>query len=144
MDINVHSIDVLAVTCSRDGTMASIFGTATINGAGSFVYRIDLKDLGEPGTTDTYRIRLITGYDSRGIRVDTTTEAGPPGPPRCLSGTGNYTPGMDRRSALVLLAVFGSGVFLAGMELLVTAVALPSILADLADPTAGSAWVELR
>ena len=64
VDINVHSIDVLAVTCSRDGTMASIFGTASINGAGSFVYRIDLKDLGEPGTTDTYRIRLITGYDS--------------------------------------------------------------------------------
>ena len=61
-----------------------------------------------------------------------------------MSGTGNYTPGMDRRSALVLLAVFGSGVFLAGMELLVTAVALPSILADLADPTSGSAWVELR
>src|SRR6478752_1886964 len=73
-----------------------------------------------------------------------TTEAGPPGPPRCVSGTDNYTPGMDRRSALVLLAVFGSGVFLAGMELLVTAVALPSILADLADPNSGSAWVELR
>ena len=64
VDINVHSIDVRAVLCSRDGTMASIFGTATINGAGSFVYRIDVKDLGEPGKTDTYRIRLITGYDS--------------------------------------------------------------------------------
>jgi MFS family permease len=51
---------------------------------------------------------------------------------------------MDRRSALVLLAVFGAGVFLAGLELMVTAVALPSILADLADPTRGSAWVELR
>ena len=34
--------------------------------------------------------------------------------------------------------------FLAGLELMVTAVALPSILADLADPAAGSAWVELR
>jgi hypothetical protein len=64
VDINVHSINVQAVTCSSDGTMASIFGTATINGAGSSVYRIDLKDLGEPGTSDTYRIRLITGYDS--------------------------------------------------------------------------------
>ena len=38
----------------------------------------------------------------------------------------------------------GSGVFLAGLELMVTAVALPSILADLADPTGGSAWIELR
>jgi len=51
---------------------------------------------------------------------------------------------MDRRSAYVLLAVVGAGVFLAGLELMVTAVALPSILADLADPTKGSAWVELR
>ena len=39
---------------------------------------------------------------------------------------------MDRRSAYVLLAVIGVGVFLAGLELMVTAVALPSILADLA------------
>jgi len=51
---------------------------------------------------------------------------------------------MDRRSALVLLAIFGTGVFLAGMELLITAVALPSILDDLADPNGTSAWIELR
>jgi MFS family permease len=51
---------------------------------------------------------------------------------------------MDRRSAYVLLAVIGAGVFLAGLELMVTAVALPSILTDLADPGRGSAWVELR
>ncbi len=51
---------------------------------------------------------------------------------------------MDRRSALVLLIVFGTGVFLAGLELMITAVALPSILDDLADPTGGSAWIELR
>jgi hypothetical protein len=63
-DINVHSINVLAVTCSRDGVNASIFGKATINGAGSFDYRIDLKDMAEPGSSDTYRIRLSNGYDS--------------------------------------------------------------------------------
>ena len=51
---------------------------------------------------------------------------------------------MDRRSALVLLAVIGAGVFLAGLELMITAVALPSILADLAAPNGGSAWIELR
>ncbi len=45
---------------------------------------------------------------------------------------------MDRRSRLVLLAVLGAGVFLAGLELMVTAVALPSIVADLAS------WTELR
>jgi len=55
-----------------------------------------------------------------------------------------YTPGMDRRSAIVLLIVFGAGVFLAGLELMITAVALPSILLDLADPSGASAWVELR
>jgi len=67
-DMNVHSIDVLAVVCSRDGTSASIFGTATIDGAGTFDYRIDVQDLGEPGDTDTYRLRLSNGYDT-GVQV---------------------------------------------------------------------------
>ncbi|HEX5824790.1 MAG TPA: post-COAP-1 domain-containing protein [Candidatus Limnocylindrales bacterium] len=64
MDINVHSIDVQAVLCSDDGLSASIFGTATIDGLGSVDYRIDVTDLGEPGSSDTYRIRLSNGYDS--------------------------------------------------------------------------------
>ncbi|MEA2607844.1 MAG: hypothetical protein QOJ75_87 [Chloroflexota bacterium] len=51
---------------------------------------------------------------------------------------------MNPRGAFVLLAVLGSGVFLAGLELMVTAVALPSILADLAAPNGASAWIELR
>ena len=55
-----------------------------------------------------------------------------------------YTPAMDRRSAIALLAVFGAGVFLAGLELMITAVALPSILADLVDANGTSAWIELR
>ena len=63
-EMNVHSINVLAVTCSADGTQASIFGQATIDGSGTFNYRIDVEDLGEPGTSDTYRIRLSSGYDS--------------------------------------------------------------------------------
>ena len=44
----------------------------------------------------------------------------------------------------MLLLVFGAGVFLAGMELLITAVALPSILADLVAPNGSTAWLELR
>ncbi len=67
-----------------------------------------------------------------------------PDPPRSRPPDPTYTPEVDRRSAVVLLAVFGTGVFLAGLELMVTAVALPSILLDLADPTGASAWVELR
>jgi len=49
-----------------------------------------------------------------------------------------YTPDVDRRSRLVLLTVLGAGVFLSGLELMVTAVALPSIVVDLAG------WTELR
>jgi hypothetical protein len=63
-DMNVHSIDVLSVVCSADGTEASIFGTATVDGGGSFDFRIDVTDAGEPGSSDTYRIRLSNGYDS--------------------------------------------------------------------------------
>src|SRR5881396_2767274 len=46
--------------------------------------------------------------------------------------------GMGRRTAWIVLAVLGAGVFLAGLELMVTAVALPSIVVDLAD------WSALR
>jgi MFS family permease len=45
---------------------------------------------------------------------------------------------MRRGSAAILLAVLCVGVFLAGLELMVTAVALPSIVVDLAD------WSALR
>jgi MFS family permease len=45
---------------------------------------------------------------------------------------------VSRRASLVILAVLGAGVFVAGLELMITAVALPSILVDLAD------WTQLR
>ena len=45
---------------------------------------------------------------------------------------------MGRGAAWVVLGVLGAGVFLAGLELMVTAVALPSIVVDLAD------WSRLR
>ena len=45
---------------------------------------------------------------------------------------------MGRGPALVLLAVLGTGAFLSGLELMITAVALPAIVVDLAD------WTELR
>jgi hypothetical protein len=62
--MNVHSIDITAVVCNATGTKASIFGTATVDGAGSFLFRIDVADNGEPGRNDTYRIRMSNGYDS--------------------------------------------------------------------------------
>jgi hypothetical protein len=61
----VRSTEILDVACSGDFKRASIFGTATINGAGSHTFRIDVQDLGEPGkNVDTYRIRIEGGYDS--------------------------------------------------------------------------------
>jgi len=51
---------------------------------------------------------------------------------------------MARGAGLVLLIVFGTGVFLAGLELMITAVALPSILVDLVTTSSGSSWIELR
>lgn len=64
-DLNVHSLNVQAVVCSADGKSASIFGQATVNGSGTYDYRIDVTDNAEPGAgSDTYRIRLSNGYDS--------------------------------------------------------------------------------
>jgi predicted outer membrane repeat protein len=62
--LKVKSLHVQAVVCNASKTQASIFGTATINGGGSFNFRIDVRDLGEPGRSDTYRLRLSSGYDS--------------------------------------------------------------------------------
>ena len=66
--MHVKSIVIQSVVCNTAGTTASIFGTASIDGSGTFNFRIDLKDVGEPGSSDTYRIRLSNGYDS-GERV---------------------------------------------------------------------------
>ena len=61
--------------------------------------------------------------------------------PRGLRAHAPYTRGVDRlsrRDSLILLAILGTGVFLAGLELMITAVALPAIVTDLAD------WTRLR
>jgi MFS family permease len=57
-----------------------------------------------------------------------------------------YPHPVSRFSAWSLLAVFGIGVFLAGLELMITATALPSILLDLAvtDELGKPAFAELR
>jgi hypothetical protein len=62
--LNVSSINVLAIVLESP-TRASIYGQATIDGSGSFFYRIQVQDLGEPGVgQDTYWILLQTGYNS--------------------------------------------------------------------------------
>ena len=62
--IDMKSISVTDVRCNGARTRATITGIAKLNGSGSFGYRIDVADNGEPGKNDTYRIRLSTGYDS--------------------------------------------------------------------------------
>jgi hypothetical protein len=56
--------NVLAIVCGADGKSATVFGEATVDGSGSFIYRIDVVDNGEPGSTDRYRILVANGYDS--------------------------------------------------------------------------------
>jgi hypothetical protein len=64
-NVNVKSTSLEALVCSSDRKRATIFGKATINGAGSFYFKIEVQDLGEPGAgIDTYRILLSHGYDS--------------------------------------------------------------------------------
>lgn len=63
--MNVHSINVLAIVCDGSGQEASIYGDATIDGSGSYPYRIKVRDLGEPGVgSDTYWLILGNGYTS--------------------------------------------------------------------------------
>ena len=61
---HVKSIEVTAVTCSDDLTAATIFGRATVNDMGDFIFRIDVTDVGEPGSNDTYGIMVSDGYFS--------------------------------------------------------------------------------
>ena len=71
--MTVKSLNVLVVVCSADRTEATVHGQATIDGSGSFFYRIRLKDGGEPGKgVDAYGILLANGYFSG----DQTLEAG--------------------------------------------------------------------
>jgi hypothetical protein len=55
------SLNVTSAIC--DGPRATVRGTGDANGT-PVDFRIDITDNGEPGTADTYRLRLSNGYDS--------------------------------------------------------------------------------
>jgi len=56
--------DVLVVICTS-ATQATIYGQATIDGSGSFFYRLNVEDNAEPGKdADKYWILVDNGYDS--------------------------------------------------------------------------------
>jgi hypothetical protein len=62
--LDVHSIDIKAITCSSNLEQADIYGDATINGSGNHLFRIEVTDPDSTGGSDTYWIVLDTGYDS--------------------------------------------------------------------------------
>ena len=67
VNMNVHSTRILAMTCTPDLKYATIWGEATINGSSPvppWIFRIDVSDIDEPGTSDTYGIILSNGYAS--------------------------------------------------------------------------------
>ena len=56
--------NVLVVVCVS-ATQATIYGSATIDGGGSFLYRLNVEDNAEPGKgADKYWILVANGYDS--------------------------------------------------------------------------------
>ena len=87
----------------------------------------------------------VAGSANRAIVVDVRL-AGVSLRPRAGPAPALYPQPVSRFSAWSLLAVFGIGVFLAGLELMITATALPSILLDLAttDQLGKPAFSELR
>jgi hypothetical protein len=71
--LSLQSIELAAVTCSEDRTEAEIFGQGEVDGAGSFFFRIRVRDAGEPGAgADVYGILIGNGYASG----DQTLEGG--------------------------------------------------------------------
>jgi hypothetical protein len=62
-NLNVHSINILAVTCTKNQEKADIYGTATENGTGSHLFRIEVTDPDSTGGSDTYQITL-DNYES--------------------------------------------------------------------------------
>jgi len=63
---NVHSIELTATTCTTDAEpqTATIFGRATVDGAGDVIFRIDVTDGNQGGSNDTYGIIMSDGYAS--------------------------------------------------------------------------------
>jgi hypothetical protein len=57
----LRTLTIDALVC--DGPRATIVGLARVDGS-QVDFTIDLLDAGEPGRSDTYRLRLSSGYDS--------------------------------------------------------------------------------
>jgi hypothetical protein len=66
-EMNLHSIRILAMTCTADLKHATIWGEATIDGSPGippWIFRIDVADLSQGGSDDSYGIIVSNGYAS--------------------------------------------------------------------------------
>lgn len=61
---NVHSLELTAMTCTDDLTSGTIFGTAAVDGAGEYVFRIDVTDGDNGAAADSYGLIMSDGYAS--------------------------------------------------------------------------------
>jgi len=59
--LNAHSINIVSITCSKE--KADIYGTATENGAGSHMFRIEVTDPDSSKSSDTYWM-FLDNYNS--------------------------------------------------------------------------------
>jgi hypothetical protein len=57
-NVDFHSSSVLAIVCDSTMERAEIFGQGTVNGSGTYNYRIDLTDPDSTNTSDTYGILM--------------------------------------------------------------------------------------
>jgi hypothetical protein len=63
----VKSTAITSVSLTGAGNCAHILGTATVNGAGSVGFQVDVCDNGEPGKdSDTFSIVMSDGYTATG------------------------------------------------------------------------------
>jgi hypothetical protein len=62
--LHIKCLTVTSLVIS--GTHATFFGEATVNGVATN-YRIDVDDLAEPGTGDTFKIQTDSGYTASGV-----------------------------------------------------------------------------
>lgn len=76
-DINLHSTDMQWLVIQSDKDVR-FKGQATINGEGSYTFKVSARDNGEPGDNDTFKIEIWMGV------VD--TENGPPTPKHTAKG----------------------------------------------------------
>ena len=56
------------LSCDRQAGTALALGTVSLDGGAARPFRLDVRDAGEPGSADTFRLR-VTGAPDTGTRT---------------------------------------------------------------------------